>query len=106
MMTHLDSVKGKYSKTDKVYTKIRAKDEQVIGVRMKHPSTNTPPTAGQQTAQDKLAATAALVKAALADPTKAATYREEFNKQKRCKTLTGYVFHKLYHAEQGGNNNG
>ena len=25
-------------------------------------------------------------------------------KQQKYKTLTGYVFHKLYHAEEGGNN--
>lgn len=104
MMTHLDSVLGKYARTDKVYTKIRATDEQVIGVRLKHPRTNQPPTADQKAAQEKLAATAARVKAAFADPETIATYRKDFKKQRRFTTLTGYVFHKLYNVEEQGGN--
>lgn len=45
-MSHIDSFSGKYHRTDEVYTKIRAFDEQVIGVRLKHPNTNYPPTPG------------------------------------------------------------
>ena len=102
-MTHIDSMKGKYSKTDKVYTKIRKKDEQVIGVRIKNPATNEPPSASQKTAQDNLAAAAARVHEALTNPETAATYRQKFNKQRRYKTFTGYVFHLLYNVtEQGG----
>ena len=96
--THLDTMRGKYAKTDKVYTKVRKFDEQIIGVRLKHPVTNDPPSAGQRQAQEKFATTHALVK------TRKAELKAEWKKQQKCKTLTGYVFHKLYHAEEGGNN--
>ena len=33
-----------------------------------------------------------------------AELKAEWKKQQKYKTLTGYVFHKLYHAEEGGNN--
>ena len=105
-MTHIDSMSGKYAKSDQVYTKVRKFDEQTIGVRMKHPATNEPPSAAQQTVQDKMKAVAAQVKAALADPDRKATLKAEWKAQKRCKTLTGYAFHKLYNAENGGQNNG
>ena len=101
-MTHIDSMKGKYAKTDKVFTKVRKFDEQVIGVRLKHPVTNNPPSAAQQTVQDKFKVVYAQVKAALADPAQKATLREEWQQQKKCKTLTGYVFHKLYNQQGGG----
>ncbi len=96
MMTHLDSVKGKYAKSDKVYTKVRKTDQLVIGVRLKNPPTNQPPTAGQKTAQDKLAAVAANVKTAFATPETIAQYKADFKKQRRFKTLTGFVFHKEF----------
>lgn len=105
-MTHFDSMSGKYSKTDKVYTKIRKFDEQVIGIRLKHPATNEPPSAAQLNAQNKFKAVYAQVKTTLADPAQKATYKEKWLKQRKCKTLTGYVFRELYNAEQQGGNNG
>ena len=101
-MTHIDSISGKYAKTDQVYTKVRAFDEQTFGVRLKHPATNEPPSAGQQTSQAKLASVAALVKTALADAAQKATLKAEWKAQKKYKTLVSYAFHKLYHSEQQG----
>lgn len=95
-MTHIDTMAGKYAKSDKVYTKVRKFDDQVIGVRLKHPATNTPPSAAQLAAQTKMASVAALVKAALADAEQKAALKEEWQQQRRCKTLTGYAFSKFY----------
>ena len=95
-MTHIDSMVGKYAKTDKVYTKVRKFDEQTIGVRLKHPVTNEPPSAAQQTMQEKFKTILAQVKTALADADQKAALKAEWQKQKRCKTLRGYVFRKFY----------
>ena len=95
-MTHIDSMSGKYAKTDKVYTKVRKFDNQVIGVRLKNPVTNDPPSTAQQTAQTKLTTVAAQAKAALADAEQKATLRAEWQQQRKCKTLWGYAFHKFY----------
>ena len=102
LMTHLDSVRGKYAKTDEVYTKVRKSDQQVIGVRLKNPTTNEPPSAAQLESQTKFAATAALVKAALADNERKNNYKAEWKKQRKYKTLTGFIFHKLYNENGNG----
>ena len=106
MATPFDSNKGKYAKTDQIYFKIRKIDEKTFGVRMKHPATNQPPSAAQQAVQDKMKTVMAQVKTVLADPAQKATYKEKWLKQRKCKTLTGYVFRELYNAENGGNGNG
>ena len=95
-MTHIDSMKGKYAKSDKVYTKVRKIDEQTIGVRLKNPVTNEPPSAAQQTVQEKFKTIHAQVKTALADAEQKAALQEEWAKQRRCKTLWGYAFRKFY----------
>ena len=95
-MTHIDSMMGKYAKTDEVYTKVRKFDEQVIGVRLKHPVTNDPPSAAQQTAQTKFKTIHTQVKTALADAEQKAALRVEWQQQRKCKSLTGYAFHKFY----------
>ncbi len=95
-MTHIDSMKGKYAKSDKVYTKVRKFDELTIGVRLKRPVTNDPPSAAQQTVQEKFKTIHAQVKTALADAEQKAALKAEWKQQKRCKTLTGYVFSKFY----------
>jgi len=95
-MTHIDSMKGKYAKTDKVYTKVRKFDEQTIGVRLKHPVTNDPPSAAQQTVQEKFKTIQAQVKTALADAGQKAALKEEWQQQRKCKTLRGYAFRKFY----------
>ena len=105
MMTHLDAVTGKYSKTDEVYTKVRKFDNQVIGVRMKHPVDNNPPTAAQQQAQENFATLVAAVNTALADAEQKATYKAAWKKQKKYKTLRGYVFH-LKNNDLNSSNNG
>ena len=96
LMTHLDGVTGKYSKTDKVYTKVRKFDGQTIGIRMKNPATNQPPTAEQEAVQEKFTQIAAQVKAALADAEQKAALKVEWKRQRRCKTLKGYAFRKFY----------
>ena len=83
MMTHFDSVSGKYHRTDKVYTKIRKFDEQVIGVRLKNPVTNEPPTEAQAAVQQKMTTIAAQVKDIFADAEQLATYRAGWKKQKK-----------------------
>lgn len=98
-MTHIDSMQGKYSKSDRVYTRVRKFDELTIGVRLKHPATNEPPTAAQQTAQTLFTTVAAKVKAALADATQRADYKAQWKAQRKYKTLTSFIFHKLYEQE-------
>ena len=95
-MTHIDTMSGKYAKTDKVYTKVRKFDDQVIGIRLKHPVTNEPPSAAQLTAQDKFITIHAQVKTALADAQQKAALKAEWKQQRRCKTLHGYAFRKFY----------
>lgn len=105
-MTHIDAMSGKYAKTDQVYTRVRKFDEQVIGIRLKHPATNEPPSSAQQAAQTKLTAAVARAKTALADTAQKAELRTEWKAQKKYKTLFGYTVHKFYNTEEGGNNNG
>ena len=100
--THLDNFRGKYSRTDKVYAKVRVVDDQMIGVRIKHPVTNEPPSAAQQTVMDKFKTVQAQVSAILADPEQKAEKLAKFKQQHKCKTLRGYIFQDLYHAEQEG----
>ncbi len=104
-MTHLDAVSGKYSKTDSVYTKVRKFDNQTIGVRLKHPVDNNPPTAAQQQAQEKFSTLVAAVNTALADAEQKAAFKAAWKKQKKYKTLRGYVFH-VKNKEQNSNANG
>lgn len=94
--THLDTMRGKYSRTDKVYTRVRKFDEQIIGVRIKHPVTNDPPSAAQQTVYDKFKTIHALVKTALADASQKAELKAKWLKQRKYKSLKGYAFHKFY----------
>ncbi len=89
-------MKGKYSRTDKVYTKVRKVDNQVIGVRLKNPVTNEPPSAAQQTVQEKFKTIHAQVKTALADAGQKAALEAEWKQQHKCKTLQGFVFRKFY----------
>lgn len=98
-MTHIDSMQGKYSKSDRVYTRVRKFDEMTIGVRLKHPVTNQPPTVAQQAVQELFATVIAKVKTALADASQRAQYKADWKKQKRYKTLTSYVFHVKYLEE-------
>ena len=74
-MIHMDSMSGKYNRTDRVYTKVRKFDNQVIGVALKNPVRNQPPTEAQATVQQKMANVAAQAKAIFSDPTQLATYK-------------------------------
>lgn len=102
MATPYDSNKGKYARTDQIYFKIRTFDENTFGVRLKHPTTNQPPTAGQKAAQDMLTLVAGKVKTELADASKRANHKIAWKAQRKYKTLWSYVFHKLYEQEKGG----
>ena len=95
MATPFDSNKGKYAATDEIYFKVRKFDDQVIGVRLKNPVTNEPPSEAQQTVQAKFANMVEQVNTALADSGQKAQLTKEWKAQKRCKTLRGYVFSKL-----------
>ena len=95
-MTHIDSMAGKFAKTDKVYTKVRKFDELTIGVRLKHPVTNEPPSAAQLTVQEKFKTIQAQVNTALANAEQKAALKAEWQQQRKCKTLRGYVFRKFY----------
>ncbi len=99
IMTHFDAAHGKYARTDKVYTRVRKFDNRTIGVALKHPVTNDPPTTGQEVAQDKFKEVQAKVNAALADPTQRAAYLKKWKAQHKYKTLRSYIFTKLYDEE-------
>ena len=101
-MIHIDSMLGKYSKTDRVYTRVRKKDEATFGIALKHPTTNQPPTAAQSVAWEDFSAVTTLTKAELADSAKKAAHREAFDKQSRYKTIWGYVFHLMYEQYKEG----
>ncbi|MBP5642291.1 MAG: hypothetical protein J6W92_04430 [Paludibacteraceae bacterium] len=105
-MTHLDSMKGKYAKTDRVYTRVRKIDDAIIGVRLKHPVTNDPPSTKQLAAQVLFTTVQGKVAEDIADPTKLAAYKTQFAKQRKYKTLRGFIFHKLYLEEVEDQNNG
>ncbi len=98
-MIHLDAFHGKYGRTDKVYARVRKFDNQTLGIALKNPVTNMPPTENQQVVQDKFKAVQVKVAAALADPAQRAKYMTEWKAQHKYKTLRGYVFAKLYNAE-------
>ena len=101
--TYLDTFKGKYAKSDKVYAKVRKFDNQMIGVRLKNPVTNDPPSAAQQTVQEKFKTIWAQVKTALADADQKATLETEWKQKRRCKSLAGYAFSKFYKQSQTTN---
>ncbi len=98
-MIHLDAIHGKYARTDKVYTRVRKFDNRTIGVALKNPVTNDPPSENQAVVQAKMKTTAAAVTAALADPTQRAKYLLGWKSQRKYKTLRGYVFRLLYNDE-------
>lgn len=95
-MTHLDAIRGKYARTDKVYTRVRTFDNQIIGVALKHPATNLPPSEGQQTAQQKMKTVQAKVSTIMADAAQRAAYLLKWKSQTKCKTLRGYIFSQEY----------
>lgn len=95
-MVHLDRISGKYHRTDKVYTRVRKFDNQIIGVALKNPVTNDPPSEGQAAAQQKLSSMAEQAKAIFADAEQLATYRSSWQKQKKIPTLSGYIYAQLY----------
>lgn len=95
-MTHFDAISGKYAKTDQVYTRVRKFDNQIIGVALKHPATNQPPTEGQQAAQQKMKTVQAKVSTILSDASQRAQYLLKWKNQKKYKTLQGYVFAQEY----------
>ncbi len=95
-MTHFDTISGKYAKTDRVYTRVRKFDNRTIGVALKNPVTNDPPTEGQQTAQQKFVTVQNKVKTILSDASQRAEYVLKWKNQTKCKTLRGFVFSQEY----------
>ena len=80
-MIHMDRISGKYHRTDRVYTRVRKFDNQIIGVALKNPVTNEPPTEAQAAVQQKMTSIAAQAKAIFADAEQLATYRAAWKKQ-------------------------
>ena len=99
LMTHFDAAHGKYSRTDKVYTRVRKFDNRTIGVALKHPVTNDPPSASQEAAQDKFKLVQAKVNTAMADPAQRAAYILKWKSQHKYTTLRSYIFAQLYDEE-------
>ena len=95
-MIHMDRISGKYHRTDRVYTRVRKFDNQIIGVALKNPVTNDPPTEAQAAVQQKMTTIAAQAKAILADAEQLATYRAAWKKQRKVPTLTAYIYAQLY----------
>lgn len=95
-MIHMDRISGKYHRTDRVYTRVRKFDNQIIGVALKNPVTNDPPTEAQAAVQQKMTSIAAQAKAIFADAEQLATYRDAWKKQKKIPTLIGYITAQLY----------
>lgn len=95
-MTHLDAIAGKYARTDKVYTRVRKFDNQIIGVALNHPATNMPPSEGQVAAQQKMKTVHARVSTILADSSQRADYLLKWKNQRKYKTLRGYIFAQEY----------
>lgn len=95
-MIHLDRISGKYHRTDKVYTRVRKFDNQIIGVALKNPVTNDPPSVAQAAAQQKLSSIVAQAKAIFSDSSQLETYKAAWKKQKKIPTLSGYIYAQLY----------
>ena len=95
-MIHMDRISGKYHRTDRVYTRVRKFDNQIIGVALKNPVTNEPPTEAQAAVQQKMTSIAAQAKAIFADAEQLATYRAAWKKQKKIPTRIGYITAQLY----------
>ena len=95
-MTHLDGISGKYHHTDKVYTRVRKFDNQIIGVALKNPVTNDPPTEAQAAAQQKMASIAQQAQAIFQDQAQLLVYRTAWKKQKKIPTLTAFIYAELY----------
>lgn len=101
--THLENFRGKYSKTDKVYAKVRKVDDQMIGVRVKHPVTNEPPSQLQKAVHDKFKAVIQQVNTLLADTEQRNAEEKKWRKQRKYKSLRGFVFQRLFNEyEEGG----
>lgn len=90
------SMSGKVSKTDEVYTKTRRIDQATFAVALKNPCTNEPPTAKQSRAQGDMKTARAQVDTILLDEAQRAPYEKAFRAQRKCKTLRGYIFSKIY----------
>lgn len=98
-MIHLDAFHGKYGRTDRVYARVRKFDNRTLGIALKHPVTNNPPTEEQKAVQEKFKTVQTKVKTILADPAQRAQYLAEWKAQRKYTTLRGYVFAKLYNDE-------
>ena len=94
--THFDSMSGKYARTDKIYIRIRKFDNQTIGVALKHPVTNDPPTEAQKVVQDKFKTVQTKVNTIMANPEQLEEYKTKWHQQHKYVTLRSFIFAKVY----------
>ncbi len=102
VMIHLNGIHGKYGRTDKVYAKVRKFDNQTIGVALKHPVTNEPPTEAQKAAQEKFKTVQAKVSTIVADPEQLKEYETKWHQQHKYVTLRSFIFAKVYEVTTEG----
>ncbi len=95
-MIYLDAFLGKFGRTDKVYAKVRKFDNQTIGVALKHPVTNDPPTEAQKVVQDKFKTVQTKVNTIMADPEQLEAYKTKWHQQHKYVTLRSFIFAKVY----------
>ena len=99
------TIKGKFTRTDRIYIRENKHTGQLYGIGMEHPNRVDNPTEAQQQAQARFRETWKEVDTQLADPTQRAEYERQFRqhiaqarkkKKQPCASLRTFVFRLLY----------
>jgi hypothetical protein len=102
--TPFDTVKKKFAGSDEIHFRNRKKDNATIGVRVKHPY-NGGNSEAQKAVREAFKATHAQVKTIMADAEQRASYKAQFDAQKKYISLRGYIFAQV-HKKNGEQANG
>ena len=103
--SHIASISGKYSRTDRTYIRANKHTGQLYGISLDNPTRVDNPTEAQQRAQSRFRDTWHEVDARLADTVQRAEYERLFRQhivqsRKRhkqpCASLRTFVFRLLY----------
>ena len=103
--SHIASIAGKYSRTDRIYIRSNKHSGQHYGVELHNPNRLDNPTPSQQQAQSRFRDTWHQVDTVLSEPTQRAEYERLFRQhiaqsRKRhkqpCASLRTFVFRLLY----------
>lgn len=103
--SHIATISGKLSRTDRIYNRVNKHTGQVYGIAIHHPNRVEHPTAAQQKAQSAFRDTWHQVDALLSDPAQRTEYEQLFrqhltqSRKKRkqpCSSLRTFVFRLLY----------